>query len=103
MLIGVITWYFLFFTDSFLEKSGLSNEPEFVEDIKNVTVASGREAIISCVVSNLGRYKVSLDTTAQGNSPCIHSRSSYSTTTATKKFLITKQLFLKVKCVVVVV
>ncbi|ODN03808.1 Lachesin [Orchesella cincta] len=44
---------------SFLvEKSGGSNEPEFVEDIKNVTVASGREAVISCVVSNLGKYKV---------------------------------------------
>lgn len=46
-------------TDSFLEKSGGSNLPEFVEDIKNVTVASGREAVISCVVSNLGKYKVS--------------------------------------------
>lgn len=52
----------LFIIDSFSESLGGNNfnsEPEFVENIKNVTVPSGREAILSCVVSNLGKYKVS--------------------------------------------
>lgn len=35
-------------------------EPEFGDVIKNVTVALGREAILSCIVDNLGDYKVSV-------------------------------------------
>ncbi|CAG7734059.1 unnamed protein product [Allacma fusca] len=42
---------------SFLD-SQQNNEPEFVDNIRNVTVPAGREAILSCVVSNLGKYKV---------------------------------------------
>ncbi|XP_071520503.1 lachesin-like [Panulirus ornatus] len=33
-------------------------EPEFGDDIQNVTVALGREAILSCIVDNLGEYRV---------------------------------------------
>ncbi|XP_050719643.1 lachesin-like [Eriocheir sinensis] len=33
-------------------------EPEFGDVIKNVTVALGREAVLSCIVDNLGDYKV---------------------------------------------
>lgn len=33
-------------------------EPEFVEPIDNLTIAVGREAVLSCTVSNLGKYKV---------------------------------------------
>lgn len=42
--------------DTFLER--VSNEPDFVGNIKNVTVPAGREAILSCSVSNLGKFKV---------------------------------------------
>ncbi|XP_071450055.1 protein amalgam-like [Hetaerina americana] len=39
---------------------GLANgdEPDFIETIKNVTVAVGREAILSCSVTELDNYKV---------------------------------------------
>ncbi|XP_047480169.1 lachesin-like [Penaeus chinensis] len=33
-------------------------EPEFGDVIKNVTVALGREAVLSCIVDNLGTYRV---------------------------------------------
>ncbi|XP_045121826.1 lachesin-like isoform X2 [Portunus trituberculatus] len=33
-------------------------EPDFGDVIKNVTVALGREAVLSCIVDNLGDYKV---------------------------------------------
>ncbi|GFG28147.1 hypothetical protein Cfor_08241, partial [Coptotermes formosanus] len=32
-------------------------DPDFKEPIKNVTVAVGREAILSCSVTELGHYK----------------------------------------------
>ena len=47
------------FSDSFLDNGIGRDEPEFEEDIRNVTVPAGREAILSCVVRNLGKYKVS--------------------------------------------
>ncbi|XP_026482520.1 lachesin [Ctenocephalides felis] len=34
------------------------SEPEFTSPINNVTVALGREAVLTCTVSNLGNYKV---------------------------------------------
>lgn len=34
-------------------------EPEFGDEIENVTVALGREAVLSCIVDNLGLNKVS--------------------------------------------
>lgn len=33
-------------------------DPDFNEPIKNVTVPVGREAILSCLVTELGHYKV---------------------------------------------
>ncbi|GAB6026375.1 hypothetical protein CHUAL_012578 [Chamberlinius hualienensis] len=36
----------------------LAKEPEFVEPIPNVTVAVGRDAVLSCVIEYLGAYKV---------------------------------------------
>ena len=47
-------------SDSFLDNGIGRDEPEFEEDIRNVTVPAGREAILSCVVRNLGKYKVSM-------------------------------------------
>lgn len=32
--------------------------PDFAGPIKNVTVAIGREAVLSCSVTDLGHYKV---------------------------------------------
>ncbi|XP_069162340.1 lachesin [Procambarus clarkii] len=36
----------------------MSEEPRFVEPIQNVTIAAGRDVKLSCVVDNLGTYKV---------------------------------------------
>lgn len=45
------------------DKSTVSLElsPEFKKPIENVTVAVGREGVLTCSVSNLGRYKVKLN------------------------------------------
>lgn len=37
---------------------GVSSRPQFLSSVPNVTVAVGRNAIIPCVVKNLGNYKV---------------------------------------------
>lgn len=42
-----------------LELSGL--EPDFVIPLENVTVPQGRDATFTCVVNNLGGYRVSGD------------------------------------------
>lgn len=34
-------------------------EPDFVFPLENVTVAQGRDAVFTCVVNNLGGYRVS--------------------------------------------
>lgn len=34
-------------------------EPEFSAPIKNITVPAGREAVLTCSVTELGHYKVS--------------------------------------------
>ncbi|GAB6018916.1 hypothetical protein CHUAL_000569 [Chamberlinius hualienensis] len=39
-------------------RHGHSLEPEFAEPMQNVTAAVGRDATLSCVVNNLGVYKV---------------------------------------------
>ncbi|XP_066949759.1 lachesin-like [Macrobrachium rosenbergii] len=36
----------------------ISEEPSFVEPIPNITIAAGRDIRLSCVVDNLGSYKV---------------------------------------------
>lgn len=36
----------------------ISDEPEFLAPIHNLTTPVGREATLSCTVSNLGKYKV---------------------------------------------
>ncbi|XP_028967186.1 protein amalgam-like [Galendromus occidentalis] len=36
----------------------LTSEPEFAEEIKNVSVSVGRRVTLSCVVNNLGNYRV---------------------------------------------
>lgn len=38
---------------------GVELEPEFQGSISNVTYPAGREAVLSCAVKNLGKYKVS--------------------------------------------
>ena len=37
-------------------------EPDFVFPLENVTVAQGRDATFTCVVNNLGGYRVSGET-----------------------------------------
>nr|XP_045586955.1 lachesin-like [Procambarus clarkii] len=37
---------------------GMKAEPQFGDSIENVTVAAGREARLSCIVDNLGDYRV---------------------------------------------
>lgn len=41
------------------DNQGLEYEPEFQGSISNVTYPAGREAILTCTVKNLGKYKVS--------------------------------------------
>lgn len=38
-------------------------EPDFVFPLENVTVAQGRDATFTCVVNNLGGYRVSGEST----------------------------------------
>ncbi len=35
-------------------------EPEFLQALDNLTVTQGRDVSFTCVVNNLGQYKVSL-------------------------------------------
>lgn len=35
--------------------------PDFIEPIQNISVPSGREAVLQCSVRNLGDYRVSLN------------------------------------------
>lgn len=55
--------YLLLFTLAEAATTGLSvdqvPEPHFTGPIENITVAVGKEAILSCYVQNLGTYKVS--------------------------------------------
>jgi hypothetical protein len=53
-------------TPSLHDKENLSSfflvlafEPDFVFPLENVTVAQGRDATFTCVVNNLGGYRVS--------------------------------------------
>lgn len=39
--------------------SAATEEPEFVDQIENVTVAAGRNVKLACSVKNLGSFKVS--------------------------------------------
>lgn len=41
-----------------LDAEGGTPEPDYEAPIQNVTVALGREAKLSCVVNNLGGYRV---------------------------------------------
>lgn len=41
--------------------SSSGSAPDFAEPMGNVTVPVGREAVLSCTVSNLGQYKVRLN------------------------------------------
>lgn len=43
-------------TEDFYDAGG----PSFIGEIQNVTVKAGRDAVLNCVVKNLGEYKVSL-------------------------------------------
>lgn len=41
--------------------SVIALEPDFVTPLDNVTIAQGRDATFTCVVNNLGGYRVSPD------------------------------------------
>lgn len=53
--------------------SAPKEDPEFTDQIENVTVAAGRSVKLACSVKNLGTYKVSLE------SHCLISASAIST------------------------
>ena len=46
--------------ESKLSLLGTSSRPQFVENLKNITVPIGREAIFSCNVRHLAPFKVNL-------------------------------------------
>lgn len=53
----VILYFFRFASDL---NQGIEFEPEFLGSISNVTYPAGREAVLTCSVKNLGKYKVSV-------------------------------------------
>lgn len=52
--------FFLFGIYSADINQGVELEPEFLGSISNVTYPVGREAVLTCSVKNLGKYKVSV-------------------------------------------
>lgn len=61
---SVIIYLILIFSVSSLE-------PDFVVPLENVTIAQGRDATFTCVVNNLGGYRVSSDPNATPARVCI--------------------------------
>lgn len=57
-LIQCFFYFLLYFLFSDLNLQGVELEPEFEGTITNVTFPAGREAVLTCSVRNLGRYKV---------------------------------------------
>lgn len=47
-----------FFAEEWSTAKVISEEPDFEIPINNLTIPVGREAILSCTVNNLGKYKV---------------------------------------------
>lgn len=56
IVVGLFFQHCKIWTNS--NQEALAQEPEFSEPIPNVTVAVGRDAMLSCVVEHLGTYKV---------------------------------------------
>ena len=56
-IIPLTLFYVFIFPD--LNSQGSDPEPEFQGSIQNVTYPAGREAVLTCTVKNLGKYKVS--------------------------------------------
>lgn len=50
---------FKYYLNSFVPALGF--EPDFLYPLENVTIAQGRDATFTCVVNNLGGYRVSGD------------------------------------------
>lgn len=54
--------FYVFFPIFFLAFTGyklnLDDEPYFASPLQNVSVPIGREAVLSCIVNNLGTYKI---------------------------------------------
>lgn len=67
-------------------------EPDFVFPLENVTVAQGRDAVFTCVVNNLGGYRVSGSGSESGSTPA-RVRTSF-------VVACFKQMFLIVSCYV---
>lgn len=51
---------FVFFNIVRYFVSAIGEEPEFVEQIQNVTASVGRNVKLTCCVRNLGSYKVNI-------------------------------------------
>jgi hypothetical protein len=41
--------------------TALGFEPDFLYPLENITIAQGRDAMFTCVVNNMGGYRVSAD------------------------------------------
>lgn len=55
------SWSFVVFVVAATDiNQGVELEPEFIGSISNVTYPVGREAVLTCSVKNLGKYKVSV-------------------------------------------
>lgn len=54
-----ILYLFVVVNFFFLSISASAFEPDFVFPLENVTIAQGRDATFTCVVNNLGGYRVS--------------------------------------------
>lgn len=55
--VGIRSIFYVFFFFFFSDIQG-EIEPEFESTLQNVTFPLGREAVLTCTVRNLGRYKV---------------------------------------------
>lgn len=53
--------FLLILVHLFLSANIAGLEPDFQKPLENVTVAQGRDAVFTCVVNNLGGYRVSGD------------------------------------------
>lgn len=53
----------MFFCFAFFFHCGIAAafEPDFVFPLENITISQGRDATFTCVVNNLGGYRVSGD------------------------------------------
>lgn len=62
-----LTWFLLIQSTAGAdqEEEGVESEPEFIQSIGNVTVAQGRDAVLSCSIGHLNDYTVEFECVAR--------------------------------------